>query len=241
MNPKLEELRRRLLPPTPDAAPSDTILSNSSLASPAPREQQPLTDVASSTEPEEARNTESSPQVESLREEITKSSDGQTAIEVRSFKKLDQAIDQLFKPAQRCREKLTEIAKSSDFFHQLAGSTIGLFESLEEFGDHMRKLSNSFATMRAFQHDLGALAESFDPVRALHHEVVGLSDGIRIRLAQVARSLEPANALRIQAAELTQVLERATKLQAQFYELSKAFAAVQRNETSVKGDRDRIT
>ena len=150
-----------------------------------------------------------------------------------------QAVDKLFEPAQQCRERLAEIAKASESLSQLAGAAFDLFESLKDFRDHMRKLSNSFVSMRTFQNDLGVLAESFEPVGALHHEVVRLADAVRIRLGQVVRSLEPANALRADAAELAQILENATELQAQFYDLSKTFGPViHATGTGVKGERD---
>jgi len=241
MNPKLEILRKRFLPPTPEAPPPDTIFSHSPQVSQEPRsnEQPPPADSAESAEPGDALAAESSPQSESLAEQVTENREREIAVdEAKSINQLGQAIDKLFEPAQRCGERLAEIVNASHAFLRLTGSALGLFESLEDFRDHMRKLSNSFASMRAFQDDLGGLAESFEPVRALHQHVGQLAGAVRIRLAEVSSSLEPANALRAQAAELVQILEGAAELQAQFYELSKVFAAFQANGTSVKDGRD---
>jgi hypothetical protein len=79
----------------------------------------------------------------------------------KSLKSLEQAIEELFKPAQLCKENLAEATKSSELFHQLTGSVMEVTESLQRFRDQMRKLSSTFSKMRNFQYDLGALAESF--------------------------------------------------------------------------------
>jgi hypothetical protein len=92
---------------------------------------------------------------------------------------LGQAIAKLFEPALRCKEHLAEIAKASDSIFQLVGSALERLEELESFRDHMRRLSNSFASMRAFQDDLGVLAESFEPVKALHQQIIQLADAVR--------------------------------------------------------------
>ena len=241
MNPKLEELRKRLLAPPPGAPPPDTIFSSSSQLSPEPvsLEQPTPADSGESAEPGDAL-VAGSPPAASLAEQVTANRDREIALdEAKLVNRAGQAIDKLFEPARRSSDGLADIAKASDALLQLTGSAFGLFESLKDFRDHMRKLSNSFGSMRTFQNDLGVLAESFEPVRALHHEVVRLADSVRIRLAQVARSLEPANALRAHAAELAQILENATELQAQFYDLSKTFGpAVRATGTGVKGVRD---
>ena len=242
MNPKLEELRRRLLAPPPGAPPPDTIFSRSPQLSPEPasREQPTPAGSAEAAEPGDALVAEGSPPAESPAEQVTANRDREIAVdEAKLVNRVGQAIDKLFEPAQRSSDGLADIAKASDAFLQLTGSAFGLFESLKDFRDNMRKLSNSFASMRTFQNDLGVLAESFEPVRALHHEVVRLADSVRIRLAQVARSLEPANDLRAHAVELAQILENATEFQAQFYDLSKTFGpAVHATGTGVKGERD---
>jgi hypothetical protein len=58
--------------------------------------------------------------------------------------------------------------RQGDSIFQLVGSALERIEESQKFRDHMRRLSNSFASMRAFQDDLGVLAESFEPVKALH-------------------------------------------------------------------------
>jgi ABC-type transporter Mla subunit MlaD len=195
MNPKFEELRKRLLAPTPFVPTPKTIFSHSPQDSQAP-----------APEPQ--------------------------------WTSFGQAMAKLFEPAQRCNQHLAEISKASDSIFQLVGSALERLEELEDFRDHMRKLSNSFASMHALQDDLNELAGSFEPVKALHQQVIELADAIRTHLAEVAASLEPANALRVQATALTQTLEASMELQAQFYELSRAFGIpIKANAESAKDDR----
>ena len=239
MNPKLEELRRRFLPSTDPPAPTlETIFKRGPQVSQGagPSEQLP---AANSTEPRGTLTTQNSAQAEPFAEKVTDNGNRQVAVEEpKSVDQLGQAIAKLFEPAQRCKEQLAEIAHASDSIKELARSVLELFEPLEGFRDHMRRRSNSFASMRAFQDDLGVLAESFEPVKALHQQVIQLADAVRTHFAEVAASLEPANALRARTAELAQILEAGTELQGQFYELSKAFgAAVQASGASAKGDR----
>jgi len=244
MKPKIEELRKRFLPATPFVPTPETIFRSGPQVSeepgsseePGPSEQLPPANRAEPAEPGEALTAQSSRQAEPLAERVSDNRYGQIAAEKpKSVDQLGQAIAELFEPAQRCKEYLAEIAKASDSVFHLLESVLGRLEELESFRDHMRRLSNSFALMRAFQDDLGVLAESFEPVKALHQEVSQLGDAVRSHLAEVAASLEPANALRAQAAELAQILAAGTELQAQFYELSKAFGtAVQANDARVK-------
>jgi methylphosphotriester-DNA--protein-cysteine methyltransferase len=243
MNPKLEELRRRFLPGTPFVPTPEPIFRSGPQVSQelGPSEQLPPANSAEPAEPGDALTAQSSPEAEPLAERVTDNRDGQIAVEKpKPVDQLGQAVAKLFEPAQRCKEHLAEIAKASDSILRLVGSALERFEELKSFRDHMRRLSNSFASMRAFQDDLGVLAESFEPVKALHQQVIQLADGVRTHLAEVAESLEPANALRAQTAELAQILGVGTQLQAQFYELSKAFGAVPADGASVKSDSGKM-
>jgi len=240
MNPKLEELRKRFLPPPRGTQPGDTIFSRDPQPSSEPvcREQPLSTDRAESAESADALVAKGSPPAESSAEQVAPNADSEIEVdEANSVDQLVQAIDKLFEPSRRCSVDLADISKASDVFLELTGSAFRAFESLKDFRDHMRKLSNSFVSMRTLQNDLGVLAESFDPVRALHREVMRLTDAVQIRLAQVAKSLEPANVLRAHVGELAQILENATELQAEFYDLAKAFGpAVDATATGVKRD-----
>lgn len=240
MSTKLEELRKRFLPPTSDVAPdaaSDQGAQVSELANSDARPSPAYS--AESAESGHAQTAESSSQTESLAERLSGNREKESVCDdAKSVNELALAIDKLFEPTQRCTQRFAEITKASDALLELAGSASGLFESLGDFRDHMRRLSNSFASMRAFQDDLGVLAESFEPLKALHHEIGQLADAIRARLGEVSSSLEAANTLRAQAAKLVQILEGATALKTEFFELSKTFATGQANGTSTKGGRD---
>jgi hypothetical protein len=242
MDPRLEELRRRLLVPSlPSTQSRDTIFGNNSQPSSKPpsSEQPALTDRTKSAESGDVSFAEGSAPVESPAEQAVAERDREIAVDDAASDDLGQAIDKLFEPVRRCADFLAEMTKASDVFLQTTRSALPAFKSLEDFRNHMRKLSNSFASVRTLQNDLGILAESFDPVRALHREVVRLSDDVRIRLATVARSLEPINALRTNVVEIALILEDATALQAQFYDLSKTFVpAFHATATGVSGEPD---
>lgn len=202
-------------------------------------EQLPATDSAEPAELEDALTEQSPSRTERPAEQVSDKQGSQIEVEPpKSADQLCQAMAKLFEPAQRCKVRLAEIANASDSIFRLVGSALERLEELESFRDHMRKLSNLFASMRAFQDDLGVLAESFDPVKALHQQVVQIAEGVRTGLAEVAASLELANTLRAQTGELTKILEVGAELQAQFHELSKAFGGpIQVNDESVGNDR----
>jgi len=242
MNPRLEELRKRFLVPSlPGTQSRDTIFGSSSQPSSEPpsSEQPALSDRAESAESGDVLFAHGSAPAESPAEQAAAEREREIAADDAASDDLGQAIDKLFEPMRRCADFLAEMVKASDVFLQTTRSALPAFKSLEDFRDHMRKLSNCFASVRTLQNDLGILTESFDPVRALHREVVRLSDDVRIRLTKVARSLEPINALRTNVVEIVQILEDATALQAQFYDLSKTFdPTLQATGTGVSGEPD---
>jgi len=227
MNPKLEELRRRLSVPLPGSTQSrNTIFGASSQPSSEPPSsgQPALDDGAKSAASGDVLLAQgSAPVDESPGEQAAVEREREIAVDDAASDDLSRAIDKLFEPMRRSADFLAEMVEVSGVFLQTTRSALPALKSLEDFRDHMRKLSSSFASVRTLQNDLGILAESFDPVRALHREVVRLSDDVRIRLAKVARSLEPINDLRTNVVEIAQILEDATALQAQFCDLSATF------------------
>ncbi len=233
-NPKLEELRKRLLTqPVPSAPPPyATPRRAGEIFSPLPnRSTHPLAvesegaasmdeslGAASSTPPdpnaEEARIVERTPAKmdEPLVRATPQSLDG-----------LAQAVAALFEPARQCQGRLKEITEASESISQLSRLALQLYEPLKSFHDHIQKLSSSFESMRTFRDELSVLAESFAPVRALHAQVIQLAETVRTHLAQVADGLEPARALQVDIADLAQAIDSVSELQAQFYLLSKGF------------------
>ena len=234
-NPRLEELRKRLLtPPLPSDPPPYTRLRRAGEVFspwPNPSEHPPAVEsedaavsmdegfgAGSSTTPdpktEEARIVERAPAKmhELVARETPQSLDG-----------LARAVTALFEPARQCQGRLKEITEASESISQLSRLALQLYEPLKSFHDHIQKLSSSFESMRTFRDELSVLAESFAPVRALHAQVIQLAETVRTHLAEVADGLEPAKVLQVDVADLARALDSVSELQAQFYLLSKGF------------------
>ena len=233
-NPRLEELRKRLLtPPLPSDPPPYTRPRRAGeVFSPLPsRSEHPAVVESegaasmdeslsgrSSTPPdpktEEARIVERAPAKmdEPVARETPQSLDG-----------LARAVTALFEPARQCQGRLKEITEASESISQLSRLALQLCEPLSSFHDHIQKLSSSFESMRTFRDELSVLAESFAPVRALHAQVIQLAETVRTHLAEVADGLEPAKVLQVDVADLARALDSVSELQAQFYALSKGF------------------
>jgi DNA repair ATPase RecN len=148
---------------------------------------------------------------------------------------LAEAVEELFGPARQCQERLQEIAEASEAVSHLTRLTIELREPLKTFHDNIRKLSSSFESMRTFRDELGVLAESFAPVRALHQQVIQMTQTVRRHLAEVADRLGPAKALKVEIADLGAAIDSVSELQSRFYELSEAFGDATQLDASSKG------
>jgi len=160
MDPKIEDLRRRFIPPTLNSKASSSEKFHSSPQSQNPAAQERPNENSTSQTSERGKLAGAMGPKQSRLEE-TSNDEPQEYSGAKSLKSLEQAIEELFKPAQLCKENLAEATKSSELFHQLTGSVMEVTESLQRFRDQMRKLSSTFSKMRNFQYDLGALAESF--------------------------------------------------------------------------------
>lgn len=223
MNPRLEELRKRLLePPLPATPPRHTIARRARDVS-SPRQ---LSDEASAVgfESEERDVGEERPQPTDSRAGLSSSGAGATD-GPRPADALARAVGALFEPARQCQGRLAEIAEATESINRLARLAAEVRQPLENFRDHIRRLSASFESMRTFRDELGILAESFEPVRALHEQVIELSDTVQAHLAEIANGLEPARALRVRIADLGDAMDSVSELQSQFFELSGAFAS----------------
>src|ERR1700730_19186264 len=113
MNPNLEELRRRFLPPTDPPAPTlETIFKRGPQVShgPGPSEQLPAANSAEPAEPRGALTTQSLPQVEPHAERVTDYGNWQVAVEKpKSAEQLCPPIAKLLAPAHRCKKHLSAI------------------------------------------------------------------------------------------------------------------------------------
>jgi len=239
-NPRLEELRKRLLtlPDLPALPPSYATPRRAGeiLSRLRSRSEHPLAveseGAASMDESLSARSsTAPAPKTEEARivEWAPAKMDEPVARETpQSLDGLAWAVAALFEPARQCQRRFMEIAKSSESISHLTRVALELCEPLKSFHDHIQKLSSSFESMRTFRDELSVLAESFAPVRALHAQVIQLTETVRTRLAEVADGLKPAKALQVDIADLARAIDSVSELQAQFYVLSKGFGDVER-------------
>lgn len=225
MNPKLEEIRRRLLAPSSPSTPPrygtqagpGQVLSGT-LARPPEQtavDSRPTDDVE-----ESATKIHSSPEDKELG---AAGSDEVTSPVAPLREGLAQAVAELFEPARQCQRRLLEIIRTSKAIGELKRLALELRDPLNSFHDNIRKLSSSFESMRSFRDELGELAESFAPVRPLHQQMIEMAHSVRVHLALMAAGLKPAKALKLEIAELAAAIDSLSELQDRFYDLSKAF------------------
>jgi hypothetical protein len=233
-NPRLEELRKRLLtPPLPsDPSPYTRHSRAGEIFSSSPSRFEHPAAVESEGAPsmDESLSARSStppdPKTEEARivERAHAKMDKPVARETpQSLEGLAGAVAALFEPARQCQGRLMEITEASESISQLTRLALELCEPLKSFHDHIQKLSSSFKSMRTFRDELSVLAESFAPVRALHAQVIQLAETVRTQLAEVADGLEPAKVLQVDVADLGRAIDCVSELQIQFYVLSKGF------------------
>lgn len=233
-NPRLEELRKRLLtPPLPsDPSPYTRPRRAGEVFSSSPSRSEHPAAVESESAPnmDESLSARSStppdPKTEEARivERAPAKMDKPVARETpQSLEGLAGAVAALFEPARECQGRLMEITEASESISQLTRLALELCEPLKSFHDHIQKFSSSFESMRTFRDELSVLAESFAPVRALHAQVIQLAETVRTQLAEVADGLEPAKVLQVDVADLARAIDCVSELQMQFYVLSKGF------------------
>jgi len=238
MNLKLEELRKRLLDPTPSTAPppAETIYRRS--ADPISPPESPVT--TNITDAAERRSTplpdarQPTAQPDSLAGTVLQYV-AENADSGKSRYQLAQAVTKVFESTRQYQERLADLAKSFDTIEQTAQSATRAFEPIRAFREQMEKLSSTFEPMRSFQEQLGTLAESFEPMKALHEQIAMLAEAFQINLAQFARSMEPAKAFQMQLAKLAKTFEAVGELQSQFLELSESFRVASRGGDGSNG------
>jgi len=230
MNLKLEELRKRLLDPTPPATtapPAETIYRRSAEA-PSPSQE---TVVVNGVDAAERRSTPVSetqqPQSDSLAGTVFQHVAGNAGAGNSRYQ-LAQAVAKVFESTREYQERLADLGTSFDTIERLAQSAANAFEPIRAFRDQMEKLSSTFEPMRSFQEQLGTLAESFEPMKALHEQIAMLGEAFQINLAQLARAMEPARNFQVQLAALAKSFEAVDELQGQFLQLSESFGVASR-------------
>jgi len=168
---------------------------------------------------------------------VTLQADGHT--NVTADNQLIEAIEKLFEPARQCQGRLREISQTCEAIDQLTRSTLELCHPLRNFGDHLRKLSNAFFSMRTVRDELAILAESFEPIAIFKSQLVQLDGAVQAQLADVAKTLESTKILTTRIVELEHSVASISELEAQFLELSRCFgdaSDINRENTEAGGD-----
>jgi hypothetical protein len=226
MNLKLEELRKRLLDPTPATAPppAETIYKRSAEL---PNSARPAAIVNGTEAGERGGTPEPEAQQPTAQPDALAGTSLQPATGSAepgdSRYQLAQAVSKVFESTRQYQERLADLGKSFDTIEELAHSAANAFEPIRAFRDQMEKLSSTFEPMRSFQEQLGTLAESFEPMKALHEQIAMLGEAFQINLAQLARAMEPARNFQLQLAGLAKSFAAVDELQGQFLQLSESF------------------
>ena len=234
MNLKLEELRKRLLDPTPTstAPPAETIYKRSAELPSSSRPDVVVNGVnagerGSTSAPETPQPTA---QPDSLAGTALQGAEAGN-----SRYQLAQAVSKVFESTRQYQEQLADLGKSFDTIEQLARAAANAFEPIRAFRDQMEKLSSTFEPMRSFQEQLGTLAESFEPMKALHEQIAMLGEAFQINLAQLAGAMEPARNFQVQLAGLARSFEAVDELQGQFLQLSESFGVASKAGNGASG------
>ena len=241
MNLKLEELRKRLLDPTPSAntaPPVETIYKRSAEPLSPPQRPVVVDGGDGGARPTMAESQQSTAAPDALVGAVLQGV-GDNAASGNPRYQLAQTVTKVFDSTRQHQEQLAELGKSFDTIEELAQSAAKALEPISAFRDQMEKLSGTFGPMRSFQEQLGTLAESFEPMKALHEQIAMLAEAFQINLAEFARAMEPARNFQIQLARLAKSFEAVDELQSQFLQLSESFGMASKagngaNETGVR-------
>jgi len=245
MNLKLEELRKRLLDPTPsaDAAPPVETIYKRSAEHLSPPQHPVVVDggdgagrppIPETQQPTAGPGGLAGAVLQSVGQGV-----GDNAAPGTHRYQLAQTVTKVFDSTRQHQEQLAELGKSFDAIEELAQSAANALEPIRAFRDQMEKLSGTFGPMRSFQEQLGTLAESFEPMKALHEQIAMLAEAFQINLAQFARAMEPARNFQVQLARLAKSFEAVDELQSQFLQLSESFGVASKagngaNETGAR-------
>ena len=187
MNPRLEELRKRLMPSEP-AASSDTVFARNSQSAAIERPKRPAVGNAEATEQEaDAR----SPQpAEPVAEQKPDNDDAQMATDVaKTSDERAQIIAALFEPARLYRERLSNSFESIRTLHVELGA---LAQSFEPLGVMQRQVVDF---LNAIQTQLAEMAKSLEAAKAL-----------RLQLSELVKVLDAGSDLQTQTYELSKAL-----------------------------------
>jgi hypothetical protein len=187
MNPRLEELRKRLLPSEP-AGSSDAIFARSSQAAAIDHSKQPAVSAAEAAE----RNSDAQgpPSAEPATEKKPDNENGRVAVDVaKSMDQRAQTVAALFEPARRYRERLSNSFDSIRTLHAELGVLAQSFEPLGVLHDQVVDFLN------AIQAQLADMAKSLEAAKAL-----------RLQLSELVQALDAGSELQAQTYELSKAL-----------------------------------
>jgi hypothetical protein len=187
MNPRLEELRKRLLPTEPTGN-SDAIFARSSQAAATDRSKHAASSAAEAAE----RNSDAQglPPAEPSAEQRPDNEDGQVAVDVaKSTDQRAQTVAALFEPARRYRERLSNSFDSIRSLHVELGVLAQSFEPLGVLHDQVVDFLN------AIQAQLADMAKSLEAAKAL-----------RLQLSELVQALDAGSELQAQTYELSKAL-----------------------------------
>jgi hypothetical protein len=187
MNPRLEELRKRLLPSESVANP-DAIFTSSSQAAATDRSKQTARSAAEAAQ--RNSDTQGLQPAEPSTEQRPDNEDGQMAVDVaKSTDQRVQTVAALFEPARRYRERLSNSFDSIRTLHVELGVLARSFEPLGMLHDQVVDFLN------AIQAQLADMAKSLEAAKAL-----------RLQLSELVLALDAGSELQAQTYELSKAL-----------------------------------
>src|SRR5712692_5842337 len=176
MNPRLEELRKRLLPTEPAANP-DSIFTRSSQSAATDRSKHTASSAAEAAE--RNSDTQGLQAAEPTAEQRSDNEDGQVAADVaKSTDQRAQTVAALFEPARRYRERLSNSFDSIRTLHVELGVLAQSFEPLGVLHDQVDAFLNAIQAQRA------DMAKSREAAKAL-----------RLQLSELVQALDAGSEL----------------------------------------------
>jgi hypothetical protein len=184
MNPRLEELRKRLMPS--EATGSSAIFARSSESAPAERSNQAISPAAA----EWNSGAQGPPPAEPVAHQKLDNEDDQASVDkVKSIDQRAQIVATLFEPARRYRERLSTSFESIRTLHVELGV---LAQSVEPLGALHNQVIDF---LNAIQTQLGEMAKSLEAAKAL-----------RLQLSELVQALDAKSELQSQTYELSKAL-----------------------------------
>jgi hypothetical protein len=190
MNPRLEQLRKRLLTPVPSSGSSNNIFSNSPEATGAESSEQPLSSSEAAVgdqvaDAEESTRVHTEPPSEQSATRDTKATVGA----LKPADQLAQSVVTLFEPARRYRERVSLSIESLRGLHVELGVLAQSFEPLREIHGRVLEFLN------ALRVQLADTAMSLEAAKAL-----------RLQLSELVQVLDTETELQAQIYELSRAL-----------------------------------